>query len=357
MVAVDGNRPVRRRYTIRDLDPARQRLTMDIVRHGDGPGESWVRAARPGDTIEGIGPRGKIFPARTRTGTCSPRTSPGWPRCSRWSGAARRAARPSLALEIPEPADEQSLDAKADDPLLAAPVSARPPATRRLAAGQPSPAAGRPRPRLPVRRGQGRVALREVLANRGLGRTRCRPRPTGAAAGRTPATASPPGTASAPSVRGRGQPDPARSRSPSTSTPACAGLAGGSAPAAGRTPGRAARRRPCRAPRRTSMPPVPRLTSHSPWPLGTSPACTCSDLAGPEPGQPGVLAPGIRDGHEGEPLVDAVGRDVRLDDRRGAGGQLRVGPVHRGLVRHPAGPEARGPHACRTPIPGRSRPH
>ena len=44
MVAVDGNRPVRRRYTIRDLDPARQRLTMDIVRHGDGPGESWVHA-------------------------------------------------------------------------------------------------------------------------------------------------------------------------------------------------------------------------------------------------------------------------------------------------------------------------
>src|SRR5580704_1156914 len=56
LVAVDGNRPVRRRYTIRDLDPARQRLTMDIVRHGGGPGESWVRAARPGDTIEGIGP-------------------------------------------------------------------------------------------------------------------------------------------------------------------------------------------------------------------------------------------------------------------------------------------------------------
>jgi NADPH-dependent ferric siderophore reductase len=50
MVAVDGNRPVRRRYTIRDLDPARQRLTMDIVRHGDGPGETWVRGALPGDT-------------------------------------------------------------------------------------------------------------------------------------------------------------------------------------------------------------------------------------------------------------------------------------------------------------------
>ena len=63
LVAVDGNRPVRRRYTIRALDTARQQLTMDIVRHGEGPGERWVGSAQPGDRIEGIGPRGKIFVA------------------------------------------------------------------------------------------------------------------------------------------------------------------------------------------------------------------------------------------------------------------------------------------------------
>ena len=40
LVAVDGNRPVRRRYTIRDLDTTRRLLTLDIVRHGDGPGDS-----------------------------------------------------------------------------------------------------------------------------------------------------------------------------------------------------------------------------------------------------------------------------------------------------------------------------
>src|SRR5262249_30276881 len=60
LVGVEGNRPVRRRYTIRDLDTARQSVTLDVVRHGDGPGEQWVSAARPGDTIEGIAPRGKI---------------------------------------------------------------------------------------------------------------------------------------------------------------------------------------------------------------------------------------------------------------------------------------------------------
>src|SRR5882724_8177818 len=60
LVAVEGNRPVRRRYTIRRLDAAARLLTLDVVLHGDGPGERWVRSARSGDRIEGIGPRGKI---------------------------------------------------------------------------------------------------------------------------------------------------------------------------------------------------------------------------------------------------------------------------------------------------------
>jgi len=60
LVAADGNRPVRRRYTIRHLDRAQRQVTLDVVLHGEGPGERWVRAAKPGDRIEGIGPRGKI---------------------------------------------------------------------------------------------------------------------------------------------------------------------------------------------------------------------------------------------------------------------------------------------------------
>ena len=63
MVGVDGDRPVRRRYTIRAADPAQCLLTLGIVRHENGPGERWVRTARPGDEIEGIAPRGKIFPS------------------------------------------------------------------------------------------------------------------------------------------------------------------------------------------------------------------------------------------------------------------------------------------------------
>src|SRR6202007_23229 len=36
LVAAEGNRPVRRRYTIRQLDVAERLLTLGIVRDGDG---------------------------------------------------------------------------------------------------------------------------------------------------------------------------------------------------------------------------------------------------------------------------------------------------------------------------------
>lgn len=52
--------PVRRRYTIRHYDRDRRRVDLDFVLHGDGPGMRWAQAARPGDAIEVVGPRGKI---------------------------------------------------------------------------------------------------------------------------------------------------------------------------------------------------------------------------------------------------------------------------------------------------------
>src|SRR6204780_2172681 len=48
LVAAEGNRPVRRRYTIRQFDVAERLLTLDIVLHGDGPGGRWGGPARPG---------------------------------------------------------------------------------------------------------------------------------------------------------------------------------------------------------------------------------------------------------------------------------------------------------------------
>jgi len=51
---------VRRRYTIRRFDRVRRLLDLEFVMHGDGPGVRWAQAARPGVSIEAIGPRGKI---------------------------------------------------------------------------------------------------------------------------------------------------------------------------------------------------------------------------------------------------------------------------------------------------------
>lgn len=62
MVLVDrsGGRLIRRRYTIRSLDPTAQTLDLHAISHTDGPGARWVRGLRPGDQVEAIGPRGKI---------------------------------------------------------------------------------------------------------------------------------------------------------------------------------------------------------------------------------------------------------------------------------------------------------
>jgi NADPH-dependent ferric siderophore reductase len=62
MMAVPGPNgdAFRRRYTIRDFDPAGPSIVVDIVAHGDGPGAQWASSAAPGSRIEAIGPRGKV---------------------------------------------------------------------------------------------------------------------------------------------------------------------------------------------------------------------------------------------------------------------------------------------------------
>jgi NADPH-dependent ferric siderophore reductase len=57
-----GERPLCRRYTIRGFEPASRVLELNIVAHGvHGPGAEWACATQPGDRVNGVGPRGKIF--------------------------------------------------------------------------------------------------------------------------------------------------------------------------------------------------------------------------------------------------------------------------------------------------------
>jgi NADPH-dependent ferric siderophore reductase len=59
-VPLGPERVVNRRYTIRSFDPRQKAVTIDVSVHGAGPGTDWISAARPGDHIDAIGPRGKV---------------------------------------------------------------------------------------------------------------------------------------------------------------------------------------------------------------------------------------------------------------------------------------------------------
>ena len=113
LVGADGRRPVRRRYTIRYFDAARQRLTIDVVLHGDGPGERWVRAARPGDRIEGIGPRGKVFPSISADWHLFMGDEAAMPAIMAMTESLPGDAEATLVLEIPATDDEQEVSAPA----------------------------------------------------------------------------------------------------------------------------------------------------------------------------------------------------------------------------------------------------
>jgi len=57
------HQPARRRYTVRAWDPARHRLTLDFVVHGDsGVAGPWAAGARPGDALVFTGPSGGYRP-------------------------------------------------------------------------------------------------------------------------------------------------------------------------------------------------------------------------------------------------------------------------------------------------------
>ena len=113
LVAADGRKPVRRRYTIRSFSRADQRLTLDVVLHGDGPGERWVRSAAPGDRIEGIGPRGKVFPSPEADWHLFMGDEAAMPAILAMTESLPGDSEATLVLEVPDAADEQDVAAAA----------------------------------------------------------------------------------------------------------------------------------------------------------------------------------------------------------------------------------------------------
>jgi NADPH-dependent ferric siderophore reductase len=178
LVAAEGNRPVRRRYTVRELDTAERLLTLDIVLHGDGPGERWVRSAAPGDRIEGIGPRGKITTSATADWHLFIADESGLPATFAMAEALSPGSAATLVIEVPEEDDEQDLSSAATTRIswlhrLGAP------------AGDPALLAEEAEEvEFPVGRGHAYLfgeakvvsRLREILAGRGLGEDQVSPK-------------------------------------------------------------------------------------------------------------------------------------------------------------------------------------
>ena len=178
MVAVDGDRPVRRRYTIRDTDPAQCLLTLGIVRHEGGPGERWVATVRPGDEVEGIAPRGKIFPATGAAWHLFAGDFSALPAFFAMAGSLPAEVPATVILEVPGPGDQQELAAKADVRVIWVYRDGRP-------AGDPSGLASAalevplpPQAGHAYLAGEARLvlALREALAARGLDGDRVSPK-------------------------------------------------------------------------------------------------------------------------------------------------------------------------------------
>jgi NADPH-dependent ferric siderophore reductase len=178
LVGTEGNRPVRRRYTIRDLDAEAQTVTLDVVRHGDGPGERWVRDTRAGDTIEGIAPRGKITTSPDAAWHLFAGDESALPAIFRMTESLPADRQALILLEIPEAADEQPLATKASVDLRWLDRQGGP-------AGEPEALAAAVAA-VPLPEGHGHVylmgearvvaRLREVIAARGLDSSQVSPK-------------------------------------------------------------------------------------------------------------------------------------------------------------------------------------
>jgi NADPH-dependent ferric siderophore reductase len=60
VLADTAGRKVKRRYTIRRQHSADERIDIDALLHGHGPGAQWAATVTPGDPVSFFGPRGRL---------------------------------------------------------------------------------------------------------------------------------------------------------------------------------------------------------------------------------------------------------------------------------------------------------
>jgi NADPH-dependent ferric siderophore reductase len=108
---------VNRRYTIRRFDRAERTVTIDVSLHGAGPGTDWIRAAKAGDQIAAIGPRGKITVDAAADWHLFVVDETGLPGALAMMESLPSGSSATAILEIDAPDDEQEPDANAVEQL------------------------------------------------------------------------------------------------------------------------------------------------------------------------------------------------------------------------------------------------
>lgn len=104
----------RRHYTIRDFNPAAQRLDIDFVLHGDSPAGRWALGARPGETIQAEGPRGRTRITEGADWRLFLGDETALPAISAMVESLPAGAPAAVLIEVDGPADVQPLASSAD---------------------------------------------------------------------------------------------------------------------------------------------------------------------------------------------------------------------------------------------------
>lgn len=104
----------RRDYTIRFADQARGTITVDFLKHGDTPGPVWAQAAKPGDTIEIKGPRGRTVFDATADWHLMSGDETCIPAIAHMLEHAPRGAKVFAFIEIDTPADRIAFETEAE---------------------------------------------------------------------------------------------------------------------------------------------------------------------------------------------------------------------------------------------------
>lgn len=105
----DAPRPYARSMTVRALDRARARMTIDVALHGDSAAGRWATAARPGDPAGVVGPGGGWNPPDDAEAILLAGDESALPAIAALHEALPRHARVVTLVEVRDAADEQDL--------------------------------------------------------------------------------------------------------------------------------------------------------------------------------------------------------------------------------------------------------